>query len=232
MVPPTPKRMVWRVTEVPYRTEQRPLCCSGAALSWFCGWVLHSTWPRWGECHIEEYWDLKVDAVWGKGSANGWWCCWSVPGLPQLPPATPKNPPPFIASLLLFCFAEMGATSTASERLEIILFLSGKRGGKSHFGIILISAVLGSVTLHSQPFDAAYIYVDRAGSHHIPYLRVCVCMCWHPETTCRALLSCWQRGQIRLIECLSHAACFWLYRVPALYFIIHSNALGFNRDIM
>ena len=38
------------------------------------------------------------------GSANGWPCCWGAPGLPQLPPATPKNPPPFIASLLHFCF--------------------------------------------------------------------------------------------------------------------------------
>ena len=33
---------------------------------------------------------------------GGWWCCRSAPGLPQLPLATPENPPPFIASLLLF----------------------------------------------------------------------------------------------------------------------------------
>ena len=31
------------------------------------------------------------------------------PGLPQLPPATPKNPPPSIASLLLFCFPGYGS---------------------------------------------------------------------------------------------------------------------------
>jgi len=31
------------------------------------------------------------------------------PGLPQLPPATPKNPPPSIASLLLFCFRGDGS---------------------------------------------------------------------------------------------------------------------------
>ena len=37
----------------------------------------------------------------------------------------------------------MGATSTASGRLEVNLFLSEKRGGKSHFGIILVSAVFG-----------------------------------------------------------------------------------------
>jgi hypothetical protein len=28
------------------------------------------------------------------------------------------------------------------------------------------------------------------------------------------------RGQIRLIDCLNHTACFWLYRVPVLYFIM------------
>jgi hypothetical protein len=35
----------------------------------------------------------------------------------------------------------MGVTSTISERLEVNLSLSGKRGGKSHLGIILLSAV-------------------------------------------------------------------------------------------
>jgi hypothetical protein len=40
-------------------------------------------------------------------------------------------------------FVEMGATSTASGRLEVNLFLTEKRGGKSHFGIILVSAVSG-----------------------------------------------------------------------------------------
>ena len=34
---------------------------------------------------------------------GGWRCCRSAPGLPQLSPATPKNPPPFIVSLLLSC---------------------------------------------------------------------------------------------------------------------------------
>jgi hypothetical protein len=38
----------------------------------------------------------------------------------------------------------MVATNTASGRLEVNLFLSEKRGGKSHFGIILVSAVLES----------------------------------------------------------------------------------------
>jgi len=37
----------------------------------------------------------------------------------------------------------MGVTSTISERLEVDLSLSGKRGGKSHLGTILFSAVSG-----------------------------------------------------------------------------------------
>jgi len=57
-------------------------------------------------------------------------------------PVLRTHPP----SLLVCCFfvsAEMGATSTASGRLEVNLFLSEKWGGKSHFCIILISAVSG-----------------------------------------------------------------------------------------
>ena len=35
----------------------------------------------------------------------------------------------------------MEATKTASARFEVNLIVSGKRGRKSHFGIILVSAV-------------------------------------------------------------------------------------------
>ena len=38
------------------------------------------------------------------GCTGGWWCCWDAPSLPQLPPATPKNPPP--CSSLLFSFLQ------------------------------------------------------------------------------------------------------------------------------
>jgi hypothetical protein len=54
-----------------------------------------------------------------------------------------RTPPPSLLVCCFFVFAGMGATSTASGRLEESLFLSEKRGGKSHFGIILVSAVLG-----------------------------------------------------------------------------------------
>jgi hypothetical protein len=47
----------------------------------------------------------------GEGGSVGsvWRCCRIAPGLPQLSPATPKNPPPFIASLLFFCFCGNGS---------------------------------------------------------------------------------------------------------------------------
>jgi len=68
------------------------------------------------------------------GSTGGWRCCWGAPSLPQLLPATSKNPPPYISLLFLCVFAAMGVTSTQSGRLEIDLSLSEKRGGKSHLG--------------------------------------------------------------------------------------------------
>ena len=42
------------------------------------------------------------------GSTGGWQCCWGAPSLPQLPPATSKNPPPYI-SLLFLCFCRDGS---------------------------------------------------------------------------------------------------------------------------
>ena len=40
------------------------------------------------------------------GSTGGWRCCWGAPSLPQLPPATSKNPPPYI-NLLFLCFCSL-----------------------------------------------------------------------------------------------------------------------------
>jgi len=42
------------------------------------------------------------------GSNGGWRCCWDAPSIPQFPPATPKNPPPYI-SLLFLCFCSDGS---------------------------------------------------------------------------------------------------------------------------
>ena len=41
------------------------------------------------------------------GSTGGWRCCRGASSLPQLPPATLKNPPPYI-SLWFSCFCSAG----------------------------------------------------------------------------------------------------------------------------
>ena len=51
--------------------------------------------------------------------------------------------PPSLLVCYFFISAKMGATSTASGQLEVTLFMSRKRGEKSHFGIILVSAATG-----------------------------------------------------------------------------------------
>jgi len=47
------------------------------------------------------------------GSTGGWRCCWGAPSLPQLPPATPKNPPLWCEGYFLawFLYAFMTANS-------------------------------------------------------------------------------------------------------------------------
>ena len=54
---------------------------------------------------VEIFW-LVLSGV--GGSTGGWRCCWEAPSLPQMPPATPKNPPPYISWLLL-CFCSDGS---------------------------------------------------------------------------------------------------------------------------
>ena len=54
---------------------------------------------------VEIFW-LVLSGV--GGSTGGWRCCWEAPSLPQMPPATPKNPPPYI-SLLFLCFCSDGS---------------------------------------------------------------------------------------------------------------------------
>jgi len=56
-------------------------------------------------------------------------------------PLRRTHPPKLVCC---FCvFAALGETSTKSGRLQVNLSLSGKRGGKSQMGTILLSAVSG-----------------------------------------------------------------------------------------
>ena len=87
----------------------------------------------------------------------------------------------------------MEVTSTKSGRLEANLYLSEKRGGKSHLGTILLSAVLGtwkfcmvirlllpiSLEIMHDPKEPVLLIALKIMQHaklsfgdHVPYLRV------------------------------------------------------------
>jgi len=67
-------------------------------------------------------------------------------------PLLRTHPPPLLVCCF-FVFVEMGATITASGRLDVNLFLSEKRSGKSHFGLgcHLVSAVWEGCGIASRP---------------------------------------------------------------------------------
>ena len=103
MVPPTPKKMMWRVTEAPWNVAE-------VFVLFLCGVLLVL---RSGVLTILELDKVDVTPSFAEvsrlvlsgvgGFIGGWRCCWDAPSLPQLPPATSKNPPltnntPFINS--------------------------------------------------------------------------------------------------------------------------------------
>ena len=141
------------------------------------------------------------------GSTGGWRCCWVLPVSLSFPlPLLRTHPPTFVCC---FCiFAAVGVTSTVSGRLEIILSLSGKRGGKSHFGTILLSAVSGiwrifmvirlllpiSLETTHDPKQPALLIALKIIMRHaklcLSVIMFLICVCWHPERMCRALSTC------------------------------------------
>jgi len=107
----------------------------------------------------------------------------------------------------------MGVTSTKSGRLEVNLSLSGKRGGKSHLGAILLSAVSGTwrfcmvicsllpismETMHDpkEPVLLAALKIMRHAKLCLSVIIFLICVCWHLERMCRALSTYGQRGQV------------------------------------
>jgi len=79
------------------------------------------------------------------------WCCLGLVallvagGAAEVLPVSLNCPLPLRRThpptLVCCVFAAMGVTSAKSGRLEVNLSLSWKRGGKSHLGTILLSAV-------------------------------------------------------------------------------------------
>jgi hypothetical protein len=117
---------------------------------------------------------------------------------------------------LVFCFcvfAAMGVISTKSGRLELNLSLSEKRGGKSHLGTLLLSAVSGVLRLcivirsllpmsmktthdSKEPVLLIALKIMRHARLCLSVIIFLICVCWHPERMCRALSTCGQRGQV------------------------------------
>ena len=117
-----------------------------------------------------------------------------------------RTRPPALLVCYFFDFAEMGATKTASGRLEVNLFLSEKRGGKSHFSIILVSAVSGIWRFCIASYLLLPKFMQTKQDPREPVLlmaltimlhaKLClsvitflICVCWHPQRICRALSS-------------------------------------------
>ena len=142
----------------------------------------------------------KVDLLMAGGAAEVFLVSLSCP-LPFL-----RTRPPSLLVCCLFVFAKMGATSTASGRLEVFLFLFEKRGGKSCFSIILVSAVLGikrfciasrsllpiSMQTKLDPREPVLLMALKIMLHANLCLSVIIfiiCVCWHPERICKALSS-------------------------------------------
>ena len=96
------------------------------------------------------------------GSTGGWRCCWDAPSPPQLPPATPNNPPPYI-NLLLMCFCSDGSNKHkiwVAGGKPIFVWEAGWEepfGNKATF-----SCFRNLEILHGHLLVAAYIYGDNA----------------------------------------------------------------------
>ena len=91
--------------------------------------------------------------------------------------------------------------------------LSGKRGGKSHLGTIILSAVSGIwrfcmvirsllpislETMHDpkEPVLLISLKIMQHAKLCLSVIIILVCVRWHPERMCRALSTYGQRGQV------------------------------------
>jgi len=126
-------------------------------------------------------------------------------------PLRRTHPPTLVCCICVF--AALGLTSTKFGRLEVNLSLSGKRGGKSHLGTILLSAVseiwrfcmairllllISLEAMHDpkEPVVLIALNIMRHVKLCLLVIMFLICVCWHPERMCRALSTCGQRGQV------------------------------------
>jgi len=98
------------------------------------------------------------------GSAYGWRCCIGAPALPQLPPATSKNPPSFIASLLHFSFRGDGSNQYSIRTAGSKPIFVREAGRKEPLQYNPSFSCIGNLKiLHSQPVAATHNHANKAG---------------------------------------------------------------------
>ena len=127
---------------------------------------------------------------------------------------------PLLISSLLFSFCG-GSNQNSIQTAGGNLMSKKKRGGKSQFVIVLVSAESGIWRFCIVSRSLPPISIERMQDLKEPALlmafmimlhaKLCLstvlnCMCWHPERRCRALSSCGRKGQVRRIEHLNHTA--------------------------
>jgi len=141
---------MWRLTDAPWRMLQRSLFCSFATFSCFWGlvssqYLISTRWmSRRGLLRSLGRCCLGLVALLVAGGAAG-----MLPVSLNCPLPLQRTHPP-TSVCCLYVFAAMGLTSTICGRLEVNQSLYGKRGGKSHLGTNLLSAVSGpEACLHS-----------------------------------------------------------------------------------
>jgi len=154
---------MWRVTEAPWRMLQRSLCCSFAAFSWFWGLVSSQDLILTRDV-APSFVEVCRSVLSGVGGCtSGWRCCWNAPSLPQLPPATPKNPSPYI-SLLFLCFCSDGCNQHKVWAIGGKSVFIWEAGWEEPFRNNSTFSCSRIWRFCSHPFVAAYIFGDNAWS--------------------------------------------------------------------
>ena len=130
-------------------------------------------------------------------------------------PLRRTHPPTLVCCFRVF--AAMGVTSTKSGRLEVNLSLSGKRGGKSHLGPILLSAVseiwrFGMVIRSllpifmettrdpKEPVLLIALKIMRHAKLCLLVIMFLICVCWHPERCAGHCLLVGRGGKFDLLK--------------------------------
>ena len=126
---------------------------------------------------------------------------------PSIAPCHSEEPTPLPPTLICyFCiFAAIGVTSTKSGRLEVNLSLSGKRGGKSHLGTSLLSAVSGIWRFCMAIRLLLPISLETMHDHKEPVLLIALRIMRHAKLCLSVIMFlicvCWQCSQIRNKNC-------------------------------